>query len=521
MKIWNLLRKLRSNVSSKRPKRVRLELEALETRALLSATASGVVTGFVFIDHNRNGIYDTGESKLPGIAVNLNGSSTQGLTFNTTVVTAADGSFNFENVLPGTYNVSIAPANGLVGGAATLGDLTSTSGIGITGSQSSSQSYGYLGLAPSAISLRQFLTTTTNASYASTLGNTPGSGTVNVNYRPNNAPISLKAIPNVAVAENSSATNINLVPYFTDPDITNSEVTLNIPGHPLNVTLFDTATPIAVQNFFDYINSGRYNNAIFSRLVSGFALQGGGATLGTNSSGQTTLNAIATNPAIQGEFGVSNTTGTLAFALSGGSSGTDPNSGTDQFFFNLTNNNASGTTNLDAQKFTVFGQVASATDQTTLNTLATTPTTDESTSATAAALPTVNLANVPLNNYSGTNFPTDTSASNYLVINSVTTDRRDEFLTYSVVNNTNPNLVTTTLTAENLSLSYAPGETGSSSVTIEATDRYGATVQTTFTVTVNATAGPWSSLSRLERTTPRLPRSSPQRLLPRIRKAPR
>ncbi len=490
MKIWNMLRKLRSNVASQRSSRTMLNLEALETRSLLSANASGLISGVAFVDHNDNGKLDPGEATLPGIAVTLTGSTTQGTAVKTTAITAANGSFAFENVLPGSYQVGIAPVPGLLGGSASLSDLNASgsgikvvSGISVTSNQSTTQNFGYLGLAPTAISLRQFLTTTTPSSFATTIGNTPGSGIALANYRPNSAPVVAKPIANVVVAENASPTVINLTNNFTDPDITNSEVTFNIPGHPLTVTLFDTATPIAVANFFDYVNSGKYNNAIFSRLVSGFVLQGGGATLGTNSSG-TTLNPITTNPAIQGEFGVSNTTGTLAFALSGSPS--DPNSGTDQFFFNLANNSA----NLDAQKFTVFGQVATPTDQATLNTLATTTVKNESSSSVAATLPSVDLSDLPLTNYTGTNFPSDTSASNYLVINSITTDRRDEYLTYSVVNNTNPSLVSTSVTNENLTLVYGAGKTGSAAITVEATDRYGATVETTFNVTVNAPQPP-------------------------------
>src|SRR5262249_37700200 len=159
--------------------------------------------------------------------------------------------------------------------------------------------------------------------------------------------------------------------------------------------------------------------AVFTRLVSGFVLQGGGATLGSNAAGST-LTAVPALATVPNEFSASNTTGTLAMAQAGG-----PNSPTNQFFFNLANNHASRANNLDAWKCTVFGQVGGPGDQALLNALQFTPVHDESGTA-AAALPAVLLNSVPLRNYNGNNFPTDAVASNFLVINSVTVNSRPE-----------------------------------------------------------------------------------------------
>src|SRR5205807_1646786 len=191
----------------------------------------------------------------------------------------------------------------------------------------------------------------------------------------------------------------------------------------------------------------------------------GGFTFQANPS---TLVPIAQHPAVPNEFGISNTIGTLAMAKLG----SDPNSATNQFFFNLGNNSS----NLDTQNggFTVFGQVTSPADQGIVNTLAATPVLDESKGNSASP-----FNQIPLNGYTGTNFPTDTVAGNYISINSVTVDKRDEFLTYSVVSNTNPNLVTASLGTnanEFLTLHYAAGQVGSSVITVKATDRFGASV---------------------------------------------
>ena len=116
------------------------------------------------------------------------------------------------------------------------------------------------------------------------------------------------------------------------------------------VTLTPDATPLSVANFLYYaenLTSG-YNpsHSFFHRLVPGFVLQGGGYGIGDGSGvviptqAPTPSEASATRP---------NTAGTIAFATVSG----NPNSGTDQFFFNLVDNPSLN------GGFTVFGQVTS------------------------------------------------------------------------------------------------------------------------------------------------------------------
>jgi len=70
----------------------------------------------------------------------------------------------------------------------------------------------------------------------------------------------------------------------------------------------------------------------------------------------TLADSVPALPPIQNEFGISNTRGTLAFAKLGG----DPDSATNQWFFNTADNSG----NLDVQNggFTVFGTVISGLD---------------------------------------------------------------------------------------------------------------------------------------------------------------
>ena len=117
----------------------------------------------------------------------------------------------------------------------------------------------------------------------------------------------------------------------------------------IDVALLNTSAPNTVANFLMYVNQGSYNNSVIHRSVPGFIFQGGGYQLQNGS-----LVAIPQGSPVVNEFGVSNTRGTLAMAKLG----SDPNSATNQWFFNEGNNSA----NLDNQNggFTVFGRITSA-----------------------------------------------------------------------------------------------------------------------------------------------------------------
>ncbi len=121
----------------------------------------------------------------------------------------------------------------------------------------------------------------------------------------------------------------------------------------IEIALFDTAAPLTVANFLNYVNSGAYNNSFIHRSVPGFIIQGGGYTW---NSALNTANPIPANPPIANEFSYSrsNLRGTIAMAKLG----SDPNSAASQWFINLADNSAS----LDNVNggYTVFGQVSAS-----------------------------------------------------------------------------------------------------------------------------------------------------------------
>lgn len=159
------------------------------------------------------------------------------------------------------------------------------------------------------------------------------------------------------------------------------------------VNLYDKTTPKTVENFLAYVKSGAYTNTIIHRSVPGFIVQGGYAKY--------PLAEVAQNAAVINEPVYANKRGTIAMAKLGG----QPNSATNQWFFNLADNSAT----LDPQNsgFTVFGEV-------TGNGMAIVDA--------MAALSVFGFASplneLPLRNYTSTNFtngvvPTD---KNYVMI---------------------------------------------------------------------------------------------------------
>jgi len=129
-----------------------------------------------------------------------------------------------------------------------------------------------------------------------------------------------------------------------------------------DVQLFPEAAPKTVDNFLTYVDGGSYDESFFHRLASSFVLQGGGfglfpdqeASIYPVTDGTETkwIGEIPSGEHVDNEYGIENTRGTIAMAKKGG----DPDSATNQFFFNLTDNSDTlGPHNNGG--FTVFGTV--------------------------------------------------------------------------------------------------------------------------------------------------------------------
>ena len=294
---------------------------------------------------------------------------------------------------------------------------------------------------------------------------------------------------------------LDLSKYFIDPAATNGTlVTFNTSQGSFNVTLFDVDAPQTVTNFLDYIQAGAYNSDAFHRLSNlsqtppftpHQVLQGGGFGVNTDSATPANVTGFSTVPTfqpIQNESSDSlhaNVSGTLAMAR-----GSNPNSATSQFFFNLVDNSLALAASNGAG-FTVFGAVTDSSGSTVLQNFASNYTPTDVTTATGNssffALPLIN-GFTP-----ASNFPTGATTNDLAIINSITVAIPPSgALTYSILSNSNPSLVTATLgnnmlgsglSANQLRLVAGP-ILGTSIITLQITDKAGAAVTQQFSVTV-------------------------------------
>jgi peptidyl-prolyl cis-trans isomerase A (cyclophilin A) len=269
---------------------------------------------------------------------------------------------------------------------------------------------------------------------------------------------------------------LNLINNFDDPLTTGLVARFelydtSLGGGVADVVLFDQAgagAPQTVRNFQNYVNDGDYVNSFIHRSVPGFVVQGGGFTL--DNAG--IVGTVPTDAPVQNEFSAarSNVRGTIAMAKLG----SNPDSATSQWFFNLADNAA----NLNNQNggFTVFGELQSTADLAVVDAI--------------AALPVFNASglnpaftNLPLSIPLGSTSPP--AIDDFVRFRSITIAQFDE-LEFSVVNNTNPDLVNAVVSNNQLLLSYTSGLLGSAEITIRATNLLGDTLDDTFQVTIGA-----------------------------------
>jgi peptidyl-prolyl cis-trans isomerase A (cyclophilin A)/peptidyl-prolyl cis-trans isomerase B (cyclophilin B) len=467
----------------------RLEVEALEDRSLLS----GTVTGFAFIDGNNSGVFNSSEA-VKGITITLSGTASTGKAIPTvTAVTDGSGMFSFANVPTGNFQLSAQSPSGLMG-QLSLGDLSLSGGILIAGLSTNSsgqtnQDNGGAGLMPQIIGGQFFLNTSAGFSFAAA-----GSGSNNSIDNP-----FLTAAFATELFGGSGGTNtLDLAGHIADSGFVNGtelQFTVSAGGQTgtLFLTLNDQTSPANVTNFLDYVEAGDFDSSIFQRLNKSpipFVLQGGSFKVDSTGKIISNIENLGTVP---GEASASNVAGTIALALSG----TDANSGSNGFFFNLGNN-----TQLNSgPAFTVFGHIGGVSDptgtisQATLNLLMSGTPTDMS----AATFPAgVNPAafgpvqgdksGIPLFNYAGSpaTFPGDANLSNYDVITSVSIvpGTQNEALKYTATSSdsTIVSVAPPVGQGDHLKLTNSLTNFGVVTITVTATDLLGNTFTTSFKV---------------------------------------
>ncbi len=113
-----------------------------------------------------------------------------------------------------------------------------------------------------------------------------------------------------------------------------------------------TATPLSVNNFLGYVNSGFYNSTLFHRVIAGFVAQGGGYTAGL-------VKKSEQRPpiALESDKGLKNRRASLAMART-----SEPNSATSEFYVNLVDNASLDYQSAASPGYAVFGEVVQGMD---------------------------------------------------------------------------------------------------------------------------------------------------------------
>lgn len=129
--------------------------------------------------------------------------------------------------------------------------------------------------------------------------------------------------------------------------------TLSTSSGTIVVELFQSQTPLTVNNFVNLANSGFYTNLVWHRIVKGFVIQTGDPTTKNGGGDRNTWGQTGSSQTVPFEnvSSLHNDAGYLGMAR-----GQDLNSGSSQFYINLVDNPS-----LDG-KYTVFGKVLSGMD---------------------------------------------------------------------------------------------------------------------------------------------------------------
>lgn len=237
-------------------------------------------------------------------------------------------------------------------------------------------------------------------------------------------------------------------------------------------------TPQMVSNFRSYVNANRYQNTIIHRSITDFIVQGGGFT--RPDVNDAVPASITTFAPVNNEPGNLNVRGTVALAQQG----TNVNSGTSQFFFNLADNDF-----LDINRpgvggpFSAFGAVIGN----GMNIIDLVEAVPKRNANQFYGLDPTNgpFSTIPLRNFSSA----PVTPGNFVTISNVVEDDSLEALSQMVftARSNNSSLASATVDESgNLVLNLGANKGGTASITVRATAADGTFVEDTFTLTVIA-----------------------------------
>ncbi|HEV8062677.1 MAG TPA: SdrD B-like domain-containing protein, partial [Gemmataceae bacterium] len=91
--------------------------------------SNGTLSGKVYVDNNDNGVLDPGEPGIASVTLTLTGTNDLGTAISLTTATAADGTYSFYNLRPGTYTIVDTPPANYFTGKTTAGTDGGSPGV--------------------------------------------------------------------------------------------------------------------------------------------------------------------------------------------------------------------------------------------------------------------------------------------------------------------------------------------------------------------------------------------------------
>jgi fimbrial isopeptide formation D2 family protein/uncharacterized repeat protein (TIGR01451 family) len=104
--------------------RVQTPVDSSDTMTIRSNSLSG----FVYVDADNDGIFDSGETPIQGVTITLTGTDHLGNAVNLTATTSITGFYRFDNLRPGTYTLAETQPAGYLDGRDTIGTQGGTTG---------------------------------------------------------------------------------------------------------------------------------------------------------------------------------------------------------------------------------------------------------------------------------------------------------------------------------------------------------------------------------------------------------
>ncbi|MEO5913472.1 MAG: peptidylprolyl isomerase [Luteolibacter sp.] len=273
-------------------------------------------------------------------------------------------------------------------------------------------------------------------------------------------------LPDIAAAAAANSKVIALDGVFKLDGIDGDVARFATSKGNMDVELFKKDAPKTVANFLKYVKRGTYSGTFIHFSDPDFVFQGGNYSL---VDGETTV--VIPDAPVANEFKVSNTRGTIGMSKFT----SDPDSATNQWFFNESNENAAKLDH-DNGGYTVFGKIIGQKGLHVMDTI--------------GALPVENLGypfdHLPVVNHKKGDPITN---KNLVEVKSIKvipllsgSPKGTALLKLSVSKNSNPAVVKASVSGKSLILKY-PGKSGKAVIDVTAEYSGGGTATDSFTVT--------------------------------------